>query len=265
MSTLLLRFAAPMQSWGCHSKFDRRLTEQEPTKSGILGLLACAMGLQRDDSLEVFDSLRLGVRVDQAGRLGRDYQIVQEYVEKKGEQGRKQDKKKDGKIWVTNRYYLQDAVFLVAIEGEQGFLSELQQALQHPVFPLFLGRRSCPPSGPLTLGIREGGMVEILRTEPWQASEWYRKRMSNMSKRKEALQLEIVRDAVGEEQGYSVRDVPISFSQKRRKYGFRNVIREHIPLHEIWQERSQAASDEPVRTEHNPMALLEEEDVSVKS
>jgi CRISPR system Cascade subunit CasD len=251
MSTLLLRLAAPMQSWGRASKFDRRLTEQEPTRSGVLGLLACAMGLRRESSLSVFDSLRFGVRIDQVGRLGVDYQIVQDMT-----------KKKNANPWVTHRYYLLDAVFLAAVEGEQDFLVRFQHALLHPAFPLFLGRRSCPPVGPLVLGIRDKSLDETLRTEPWRAGEWYQKRMR---KKQENMQIEIVRDAGDTEPGYSVRDVPISFSQRKREYGFRNVIRENIPLQDIWRDDKLTVTTEKARTEHDPMELLEEDNVSVKS
>ena len=44
MSTLLLRLAAPMQAWGAEAKFDRRTTQREPTKSGVTGLVAAALG-----------------------------------------------------------------------------------------------------------------------------------------------------------------------------------------------------------------------------
>ena len=40
MATLLLRLAAPLQSWGSDSKFETRKTDREPTKSGVVGLLA---------------------------------------------------------------------------------------------------------------------------------------------------------------------------------------------------------------------------------
>lgn len=41
---LLLWFEAPLQSWGYDSKFGRRETLDFPTKSGVLGLLFCALG-----------------------------------------------------------------------------------------------------------------------------------------------------------------------------------------------------------------------------
>ena len=50
MATLLLRLAAPLQAWGADSKFETRKTNREPTKSGVIGLLAAALGLRRDES-----------------------------------------------------------------------------------------------------------------------------------------------------------------------------------------------------------------------
>jgi len=41
---LLLWLEAPMQSWGVDSKFSRRDTLNFPTKSGVLGLVCCALG-----------------------------------------------------------------------------------------------------------------------------------------------------------------------------------------------------------------------------
>ena len=43
MATLLLRLAAPLQAWGADSKFETRKTNREPTKSGVIGLLAAAL------------------------------------------------------------------------------------------------------------------------------------------------------------------------------------------------------------------------------
>ena len=73
MSTLLLRLAAPMQAWGSDSRFEVRRTGREPTKSGVIGLLAAALGRSRADSVADLCRLRLGVRVDQEGRLLRDF------------------------------------------------------------------------------------------------------------------------------------------------------------------------------------------------
>ena len=41
---LVLRLEGPLQSWGENAKWDFRDSSTMPTKSGIVGLLGCAMG-----------------------------------------------------------------------------------------------------------------------------------------------------------------------------------------------------------------------------
>lgn len=67
MTVLLLRLAGPLQAWGVKSRFTIRATELAPTKSGIIGMLAAAVGRRRTDPIEDFLSLRFGVRKDQPG------------------------------------------------------------------------------------------------------------------------------------------------------------------------------------------------------
>lgn len=248
MSTLLLRLAAPMQSWGTSSKFDRRTTQMEPTRSGVIGMIAAAMGLSREASLALFKPLKFGVRIDQSGTIKKDFQMAHR------ENGSKST------TWVTYRYYLEDAVFLVGLEGSSEVLTELASAMRRPIYPLALGRRSCPPAGKLYLGIRDAGLVTALRQEAWQASPWYQRK----ARRQHISSLEIVRDAEPNENGYAVRDFPESFSQKRRLYHFRNVVREQVSLSQILGNAN-TENEQEVSTEHDPMALLEDDDVSIKS
>ena len=51
MTVLLLRLAGPLQSWGVKSRFTVRATELAPTKSGIIGMLAAAVGRRRTDPI----------------------------------------------------------------------------------------------------------------------------------------------------------------------------------------------------------------------
>lgn len=205
MSTLLLRLAAPLQSWGVASKFDIRDTAREPTKSGVIGLLAAALGRSRTENLDDLKDLYFGVRIDQPGILLRDYHTARQ--------------KKNVASFVTTRYYLADAVFLVGLEGEENFLQKLAVALQNPVFPLYLGRRSCPPVGRLVLGLRERALRQAIEEEPWQACEWFQ------DKQLDQVKLTIVCDAQPNEPGaFLRRDLPVSFEQRHRQYGFRMVI-----------------------------------------
>lgn len=200
MTTLLLRFAAPLQSWGVESRFNRRSTEREPTKSAVIGLLAAALGRRRTESTSDLSLLKFGVRIDQPGRLLVDFHTA----------------RKEGDAFVTTRYYLADAVFLVGVEGNERFLNRLHAAITSPAFPLYLGRRSCPPVGPVTLGIRPKPLRQALAEEPWQASLWYRKRAPS------EVKLTLVCDAEHPVE-FRRRDLPESFSQMHRKYRFRSI------------------------------------------
>ncbi|NYI42041.1 type I-E CRISPR-associated protein Cas5/CasD [Demequina lutea] len=209
MNCLVLRLAGPMQSWGVSSRFVRRTTESQPTKSGVLGLLAAAAGRRRTDPIEDLLAVSFGVRVDQPGRLVRDFQTARTM---------------DGahSMPLSYRFYLADAAFLAVVEGEPGFIDELDDALRHPVYPLYLGRRSCPPAGPVTLGIRRDASVnEVLSDEPWRAAPWWQK-----TYRSSTVALETVADAQpGAEDWLTVADLPISFDPERRLYALRAIER----------------------------------------
>ena len=244
MSTLLIRLAGPLQSWGMDAKFDRRDTQRAPTKSGIIGLIAAALGRRRDERLDDLNALRLGVRVDREGTLLRDYHIA----------------KSAKSAYVTNRYYLCDAIFLAGLEGDDALLMQIAAALKAPVFPLFLGRRSCPPEGKLLLGIRAGKpLMPALQEEPWLAGGWVWEKEKRM--KKEGMQpasLRIVADAAGSETGaYFIRDIPLSFDQTHRKFGFRRVLDLNAPMPPATHTINDGPATE-TSTDHNPMLELEE-------
>ncbi|MFQ5421285.1 MAG: type I-E CRISPR-associated protein Cas5/CasD, partial [Anaerolineae bacterium] len=72
MPTLLLRCVAPLQAWDTQSNFGVRTTGREPSKSGIIGLLCAALGRPRAEPVADLAALKMGVRVDQEGRILRD-------------------------------------------------------------------------------------------------------------------------------------------------------------------------------------------------
>lgn len=222
MRTLLLRLAAPMQSWGTESKFDTRQTQREPSKSGVIGLLACALGIRRDDSaaLTELSKLSFGVRVDQEGQQLMDYQTVKSY---KSKADYRAEADPDA-AYQTYRYYLADAVFLAAVSSDDdALMDKLEAALHRPAFPLFLGRRSCPPTLPLSLGMRERPLEEALRTEPWQASKEQQERWQRRHPG-QSLHLRMLLDSDPGAAGIAqVRDVPMSYDPAWRRYSFRNV------------------------------------------
>ena len=140
--TLRLRLVGPMQSWGTRSRFDRRDTEVAPSKSGVIGLLAAALGRSRDESVTDLAGLRFGVRVDREGVLKSDFHTAQDII--------LADESQRMETAVTNRAYVADAAFLAAFEGcDRALLDAANEALANPRWPLSLGRRSFPPSVPV--------------------------------------------------------------------------------------------------------------------
>lgn len=152
-SVLLMACGGPMQSWGTRSRFEIRDTEREPSKSGIIGLVASALGRDRKDSISDLASLRMGVRVDREGILRKDFQTVQNVAVASGGTPSNQ---------VSSRYYLSDAVFLVGLEGHHALLVNIHHAMKNPKRPLFLGRKSFVPGIPIYLsdGVVTGASLD---------------------------------------------------------------------------------------------------------
>lgn len=228
MTTLLLLLSGPLQAWGDSSRFARRATNREPTKSGVIGLIAAAQGRRRTDSLEDLLGLSFGVRVDHEGRVERDFQTA---------------RRLDGSsLPLTTRYYLSDATFVAGLEGPRDLLSALDSHLRTPRYPLFLGRRACPPSAPVALGLREGDVAEALRAEPWRATVTQQRRL-----RARQVSLRLVLDGETGEDGTAQRDVPLSFDPRHRRYGWRSVVE---------AEPVSVTNEHGVENYHDPMAEL---------
>lgn len=226
MTVLLLRLSGPLQSWGDSSRFVRRGTRTEPTKSGVIGMLASAQGRSREDSLDDLCGLEFGVRADQHGHVTCDFQT---------------ERPMDGgkAMPLSYRYYLADAKFLVALGGDEELLQKLQRAVCAPMWPLFLGRRSCPPDEPICLGLRDeyADVRDALGRYPWIAADWYQRRAR-------VSDLEICCDAKEGEPSLSQPDIPLTFSGSGRKYASRGVYRFRVPLGSLEGARQAKAFDE---------------------
>ncbi|MEU0250868.1 type I-E CRISPR-associated protein Cas5/CasD [Streptomyces sp. NPDC006235] len=256
-SVLVLRLAAPLQSWGDRSTFNRRETRPEPTKSGVVGLLAAAAGRSRYAALDDLAGLGLGIRIDQPGSILRDYHTVSDHrgqpllsaaVTAKGLQKPTSPAKH---THITQRFYLQDAVFLAAVEGPQELITTLEHALRHPAFPLALGRRSCAPTQPLALGQRTGSLQDALRAEPWQATPAVRKRWGHQNGNAATIDLPATLD---DPAGDEVRDdVPLSFAPTSRTFTTRRTRHTYLAA-------PTGLTPDPTRPPntagHDPFALL---------
>jgi CRISPR system Cascade subunit CasD len=236
MSVLLLQLAGPLQSWGASSRFARRATEPAPTKSAVIGLLAAALGRGRSQDLTDLAGLRFGVRLDQPGTVLRDFHTAHRFTG--GEA-----------LPVSERFYLADAVFVAAVEGEEDLIAQLQQAVRAPVFLPYLGRRSCPPSRPVNLDIHHQlTLEEALKKEEWRAAHWYQRRHRDQSH----IHLEILLEATqADGPGETLRDQPISFDPLHRQYALRTV-------RQLWWDVPNPAARPAARPrpDHDPMSVL---------
>lgn len=233
MNVLVLRLAGPLQSWGARSRFVRRTTEAMPTKSGIIGLLAAARGVRRQDPIEEFLGLSLAVRTDQPGTMMRDFHTAHHQVT-------------GAAMPLSHRYYWTDAVFTAYIGGPKELLEGLQEALADPAYPLYLGRRSCVPEGRIVLGVQDGSVADQVRATPWQAGRPHQRRTKSVD-----VELDVQAD-VGVFEGLAgsrqVQDVPVSFDPERREYALRPVVDTTVTV------SNPLVTADP----HDPMALAGE-------
>lgn len=154
---LALYFDGPLQSWGYASKFDRRTTLAYPTRSGVIGLLCAALGIDRADTegLSKLDALSVHVyALRQGGRL-MDYHTV----------GGGYDPKRHrmsisrragggvGNTVQTRREYLEASRFGVVVGGDAAKLAKLDNALRNPRWGLWLGRKACIPAARIAEGV----------------------------------------------------------------------------------------------------------------
>ncbi len=174
--TLLIRLAAPMQSWGTQSRFTVRDTGLEPSKSAVVGLLCAALGMGRDEPLDELATLRMGVRVDAPGVVKMDYQTAGGGTLPGGRSyGVRLSTDRPGRTELSNRYYLADADFLVGLESSDiPLLRRLDDALEKPKWQLYLGRKAFVPGVPVRIagGFREGEPLEVALTSyPWPRTD----------------------------------------------------------------------------------------------
>lgn len=163
---ILLHLAGPLQSWGTHSAFNERDTARFPTRSGIIGLLAASLGRRRGEPVDDLARLSLTTRTDRPGVLLRDLHTVGGGLPPKGTVTTAEGKKRppaQGTL-MSHRTYLADAAFTAAlISADTALLRQCAEALRHPVWPPYLGRRSCPPEGPLFIGLLNDPLHHLVR------------------------------------------------------------------------------------------------------
>lgn len=160
MHCLVFRLYGAMASWGNTAIGGVRPSRSMPSRSAVLGLLAAALGIRRDQE-DQFERLNtdvvIAVKSESQGRLLRDYHTAQvPSADKKAirphRKAELENTQKDVNTILSTRDYRVDGHWLIAVtlrDKADQTLDSIQAALMEPVFPLYLGRKSCPLSAPL--------------------------------------------------------------------------------------------------------------------
>ncbi|MDD7305341.1 MAG: type I-E CRISPR-associated protein Cas5/CasD [Peptoniphilaceae bacterium] len=221
MSTILLKFASPLQSWGTNSHFNIRHTDLHPSKSALIGMLAAAFGYKRDQDKEIqeLNKIDFALRVDQIGAVTKDFQVARHEYNKKN-------------VYLTDRYYLEDSIFLVAIgSNDEDLMEKIEYALKNPYYQLFLGRKSVPINADFFIEKNNYGPIQNLKTYPWLAQKWYKDtHLSNLS-------IYADKDLIDENENLSYsemrKDRVLSFSKKERIFKNRSEARIDINIEKL--------------------------------
>lgn len=173
-STLLLRLEGPTQGWGsAASRWDYRTSEHRPTKSGLIGLVANALGRDYADQNDDLTILRFGIRADRPGHLEHDFRVAgggtfpldaltawnnpKLTASPTGRINYGAPRASKNNAWTDSARegvmrpftFLADSGFLAALTGPQDTLEAIAAALERPARLVSLGRRADPPAHPL--------------------------------------------------------------------------------------------------------------------
>jgi len=148
-------------SWGDIAVGFERRSFPHPSKSAILGMVAAALGIRRDEEAEhqrLAEQIVFGVKLISPGIVIRDFHTVQvpegdrkvRFSTRRDEMFFNQEK--IGTV-LSRREYLCDSFAVVAIRFKDTSivftLEDVKSALEKPKYHLYLGRKSCPPAIPL--------------------------------------------------------------------------------------------------------------------
>jgi len=179
MDILLLRFDAPLMSFGGVMVDQHGPTDRFPGLSLLTGLLGNALGWRHADAAaltQLQGRIEFAARWDQAPEPLLDYHTV-DLGQAKMIGYADPDKRSQHGGWTTRgqperrgtgeacyvthiryRHYWANGVMTVALtltDDGPPSIADLARALRTPARPLFLGRKSCLPSTPLLLGATE--------------------------------------------------------------------------------------------------------------
>lgn len=172
MKYLLFRLYGPMSSWGDIAVGEMRPSFAHPTKSAILGLVAGAIGIRRDEEEKhrlLAEGIGFAVQVEFMGRPLSDYHTAQVPSGKERYCTRRQElscEKSELNTILSTRDYRTDGLYIIVLwqrESGEWNIEKIKGKLEQPEFMPYLGRKSCPVALPFEAQIIEAvSLVEVL-------------------------------------------------------------------------------------------------------
>lgn len=134
-------------------------TSLYPTKKAIIGMLASALGYERNDprSKELYNNLEVKYKVIEEPIVLNEFQTIkplkcqQNYMNKFNKRNKFQTINgafQDRQL-TKNIQFLQDAEYEVFLGGSDKLLKSIYDAIRNPAYALFIGKRSCVPNKPI--------------------------------------------------------------------------------------------------------------------
>jgi CRISPR system Cascade subunit CasD len=171
MRHLLFQLHGPLASWGEPAVGETRHSATHPGRSALLGLVCAALGVRREETErlgEVAGALRFASLTLRPGRPLTDFHTAQRPPsDRKGGPFRTRGEelfRDPSRLYTTisNREYRCDGWWLAATwtGDESDLLDQAAAALAQPVFPLYLGRKACPPDLPLAPRLLESETLQ---------------------------------------------------------------------------------------------------------
>lgn len=178
---LIFGLSATVAAMGDQAGHERRGSGTWPGRSALVGLMGAALGIDRTGDFSTLEALDISVAVFDAGTPLRDFHTIQTVpnAAAKAPNSRPEAMQTAGPLKLntvlTKRDYRAGVFYGIAVSGAPEILDKVGQALRHPRYQLFLGRKSCPlstPPGPVTrlTATNAEEALQALALPPWRKS-----------------------------------------------------------------------------------------------
>lgn len=259
--TIVLTLAGPLQAWGSSQGTETRRTGLYPTKSAVIGMIAGALGRPSGSPVDDLSDMRFTVRVDHPGSVIEDFHTARPNVPTKDVQAHPRPA---NHTQITKREFRSEAVYTVFLTGDRELIERVHEALLHPAYAPFLGRRAAVPSRPVYPAnsvIHEEDVSELLSSVPWAAPAHVRQYAED------EVSLTVIRDAnLGEIPHGTVMDNPVNVHE----YLPRPVVHDRVTVPASKPRRTRAVQSHgvspfipntekvlrPAPGPHDPFALI---------